>query len=666
MSQKSPILYIQGIRGLAIILIILFHLCPGVCPNGFFGVDSFLVLSGYFLIGKQLQPGAEFSFLAFVRKKGLRLFPPMLVICFFMTMVASLLPDFAMKEILQQVQWALLCIPNIKLAAATNDYFAADTRHMPLMHLWYMGCIIQCYLFFALLFVIWKIGHFSQRGKLISLGVVSFVSLAVQHQSLIYTFGWGGSEYLASTYYLTTARLWEVAIGGALVLIPDFSSRLPRVSSVLSALAGLGLCIIPFLPLGDGTQYIFLAVLLTSVLLLCKECGPFVRFLSLPPLVFIGSISFSLYLVHWPVICLPNCYFGIAVSPISAAAEIATMAVLGFALYRLAEKRSYHSITIGGMYLVCWGILALFSMTGSMRAYCTKNVFDIELLPYNMEVAEIDKELYTHAEGLPVQWDRQDGQQASLIYHLGDTSKPANFVLLGDSHSENLVSGFDIIGKEKGWSGVYLNSYFHPFWGSLYVAAAQPKHTFDQAKGEAFLRWFEAHPGITHIIIAQCWDPRFRKHKRWNGESIEQDEERIFRSRYEELKKLCELLQAQGKTVVLLTDNPGITGTNPQQYVLSKRLRGDNKFDDAEYICTREDYLKNNARFLRCATMLEQEGKCLLIHMGEALLNEGNGTFYAMKGNKLLMKDGSHLSYMGGLEAIRLIADEFLNTISKH
>lgn len=663
MSKTSPILYIQGFRGLAIILIILFHLCPAICPNGFFGVDAFLVLSGYFLIGKQLRTDVPFSLREFAQKKGIRLFPPMLAVCIGSIGLASLLPDFAMMDILEQVQWALCCIPNIKLAAATNDYFAADTRNMPLMHLWYMGCIIQCYLFFAIVFVGWRILHFRLRGKLLSLGIIFLLSLAVRHQALLHTFGWGGSEYLASTYYLTTARLWELVVGGVLMICPDYARSSPRAAAFLSCLAGVVFCLFSFWHLGDGTQYMAVAVLLTALLILCGERGYFSRLLSTRFMLFTGKISFSLYLVHWTIICIAEHYLGIQLSLLTATVQIAIIALLGIGLYQLAEKRAYNNITTIVCYLTCWGLCAILMQTGSLRSLFAKNLLDIETLPYNMELAAIDRPLYEHTDGLPIQWSRNDGEEPALIYHLGDCDQEARFVLLGDSHSENLVAGFDIIGKEKGWAGIYLNSYFHPFWGALYEEAGQPKHTFDQAKGEAFLNWFKAHPSITHIVIAQYWEPRMGRHRHWNGSSVD-DKEQIRSCRYEELKTFCELMAELGKKVILLTDNPHIQGKNPRQYVLSKRLKGDRDFNDADFICTREAYLAQNSSFTTCAERLEREGQCTLIRMGEALLQ--GGTFTCMKGNGLLMKDSHHLSYLGGLEAVRLIADDFLSAITRN
>lgn len=661
MSKSTPIPHLQGFRGVAILLIILFHLCPAICPNGFFGVDAFLVLSGYFLIGKQLKTNEHFAFLPFLQKKGLRLFPPMLAVCIAITLASAFLPEFEMKDILRQVRWALCGIPNMELAEATNDYFAADTRHMPLMHLWYMGCIIQSYLLFALLFVGWHLLRLQRRGKLISLGVIILLSLAVRHQSLIHTFGWGGSEYLASTYYLTTARLWEMAIGGCLMILPDTASRFPRAAALLSTLAGAGFCLISFIPLSDGTAYMGVAVLLSALLILCGERGWFAKLLSCRPLLYIGGISFSLYLVHWPIICCAENYLGIRLSPLSACGEMILMAAVGICLYHAAEKRPLKNLSVAGLYLGCWALCALLLQTGSYRSLISKTILDIETLPYNMMVADIDQPLYQNTEGLPIQWSRNDGEEPALIYHLGDPSKEASFVLLGDSHSENLVAGFDLVGQEKGWSGVYLNSYFHPFWGALYEEAGQPKHTFDRAKGEAFLRWFKAHPTITHVVIAQYWEPRMGNHRKWDGTPVGEDTEQAVQWRYNELKELCDLLAAQGKRVILLADNPHIKGKNPRQYVLRKRLKGIDDFTDADFVCTKNAYDEQNTRFMRCAEQLEREGRCTLIRMGDALLKDG--PFTCMRGNKLLMKDSHHLSYLGGWEAVKLIAEDFRNAL---
>lgn len=664
MSKKSPILYLQGFRGLAIILIILFHLCPSICPNGFFGVDVFLVLSGYFLIGKQLLSTEPFSLTQFFTKKALRLFPPMLMLCFCALLLAAVLPEFMMKDIMQQIQWALACIPNIELNAATSDYFAADTRSMPLMHLWYMGCIIQAYIFFALLFVVWHACGFKLRGKLISLGVICCISLVIQHLPVLRSLGIGGDYLPESTYYMTSGRLWEMIVGGCIMVLPVNSSAGSRAGASISFLAGCLLCALSFIHLGNGTLFISTAVLLTALLIYIGEGGYFARILSSRPLVLIGTISFSLYLVHWPIICITEHYRAMTLTPTIACIELLIMLTSGTLLFLAGEKHSFRSVTTACGYAGCWGLYLLLLHTGSLGSHIAKELMDIEILPYNAVTASIDAPLNRHLEGLPIEWKREDGAEASMIYHLGDSTKEAQFVLLGDSHAQSLTAGFDIIGKEKGWSGVYINTYFIPFWGATEEDHHFPTHAFGQQKAETFMRWFIANPAITHVIITQWWDVRMVRHKKWDGTSAGDTHAQAVESRYDELKELCQRLSKSGKKVVLLTDNPKIAAANPKQYVFGQRLNGAKSFDAPAYCCTKEQYERQNRDFMYIAERLEREGHCRLIRLGEALLQDG--TFTCMKGNKLMMKDSHHLTPLGGLVAVRLIENDILQALSEH
>lgn len=655
MLQKQTLPHIQALRGIAIFLILLFHLNPHWCPNGFFGVDVFLVISGYFLIGKQLTAETNFRWGEFISKKLCRILPPMLAVCLGCTLLATLLPTSDMSAILRQILWSLAGAANINLSFAVNDYFAADTRSMPMMHLWYMGLIIQSYLFYAVLFFLWQILRLKRRSKKLSLVLIIIVSISFHFQWVLHTIGWAGTEVTASTYYLTSARLWELGFGGLLFGVSSPVKGHSRLSGIFGCMAISLIILLSFLDFENSPRYALLVVCCTCLYIRWGANNAISNIFNNVFFTSLGNISFSVYLLHWPIICLVEQFFGIRITAVSASFILPGILLLSYALYYFAERpRLKVSVTIL-LHICCSSICVILLHTGSLRLFLVNQALNIETLPYSPHTANIDDSLRMGLESFPVQWEKQDGTAPDILYHLGDDTKPASFALLGDSHAERLMAGFDIAGKEKGWSGVYLNTYIVPFWDAYYENVTQPKHTFTKEKGENLLRWLQQHPSITHVIIVQYWSDRFISHHSWDGlRHTGKDINIIREARCNELRELCVRLKRIGKSVIVFTDNPTIDCANPRQQFLQDHFRGVS-VQHPNTSCTRQQYEEKNHDFFLIANQLASEGVFSLIHIEDSLFEDG--VFSYKRGNKLLIRDKHHLSYFGGYEALHEIAD---------
>ncbi|MCQ2365528.1 MAG: acyltransferase, partial [Akkermansia sp.] len=190
--SKTHLSHVVGLRALAIILVVLFHMKASWCPQGFFGVDMFLVISGYFLLAKPLRQAAAFQFLPFVKGKLLRLMPPLCVaIAAALVLVACLQPFGDLCTAAQAALGGLCGVSNILADSRAHDYFAVDTRTDPFMHLWYMGVMFQSLLLFGILFFCWEKAHCSRRCRILSLLFLGGASLALYLRFL--PAAWGGA-----------------------------------------------------------------------------------------------------------------------------------------------------------------------------------------------------------------------------------------------------------------------------------------------------------------------------------------------------------------------------------------------------------------------------------------------------------------------------------------
>lgn len=325
---------IQGLRAVAIILVVLFHAWPRLLPGGFTGVDIFFVISG-FLISSILLDGIEtgsFSYARFYRHRIRRLFPALFLMLVAVTVAAFfVLSPAALNDFAATVATTVLFFSNIEFARS-SDYFSTAAELKPLLHTWSLAVEEQFYLIFPLLLVVtkrWFRGRY--LAVILSGGTISFlVGL------------WLGFRAPAVNFFLGPSRAFELMIGAALAakLLPEPAHRLRR-----EALAALGLVMIlaPAFLLDPERHFSGLTALpscIGAALLIQAGSGgdsAVARFLSRPLPNFIGTISYSLYLWHWPLLSLLRSLVMRQPTAIEIAATIALSFLLATLSWRLVE-----------------------------------------------------------------------------------------------------------------------------------------------------------------------------------------------------------------------------------------------------------------------------------------------------------------------------------------
>ena len=201
---------LDGLRAVAVMPVILFHLGVQHVPGGFVGVDVFFVLSGFFITGQIAQQMSEcdFSLIGFYDRRIRRLFPALFVVLLFSTIMAiMLLMPSDLKRYGRALVAAAFSISNFNFWRDT-DYFGPDVATLPLLHTWSLSVEEQFYFFFPiLLMALWQFNT-AYRSVVLCLFALFSFSLAM----------YGASNYPATTFYLLPTRAWELAIGGVLAL----------------------------------------------------------------------------------------------------------------------------------------------------------------------------------------------------------------------------------------------------------------------------------------------------------------------------------------------------------------------------------------------------------------------------------------------------------------
>lgn len=289
---------IDGLRALAVGLVVLFHLGLPV-HGGFVGVDVFFVISGYLITSilyGDLERG-RYSLLEFYQRRARRILPALLLVllCSSLAALWLLLPP-ALRSFGLSLGSTALFVSNFYFWIDTG-YFAAAADSRPLLHTWSLAVEEQFYLLFPLLLAALH-RHLRPRLR----GLLALLALA----SLLYG-EWLRAQAPASAFYLLPARAWELLLGSLLALgaVPAVSSRGLREVLGLLGLAGILGSALLYSERTPFPGFSALAPCLGTALLIHSGAARdslAYRLLSLRPLVFLGLISYSLYLWHWPLI----------------------------------------------------------------------------------------------------------------------------------------------------------------------------------------------------------------------------------------------------------------------------------------------------------------------------------------------------------------------------
>jgi peptidoglycan/LPS O-acetylase OafA/YrhL len=297
---------IDGLRSIAILPVALYHASLGPFTGGFVGVDVFFVISG-FLITRSILARMEegrFTIGWFYERRARRLLPA-LFFTVILTLLASLilLSPEDLAEASLSVLSALLFLSNMFFHWKI-DYFSQDAELMPFLHTWSLAVEEQFYIFWPLLLMaVWTLPSAIRERRLVQ--ATAFLA-AVSFLASIYAV----HVVPSAAFYMLPFRLWELAMGALAYLAVARLRRPDGLITAVMSFAGMSLVVVPMFLLTSESRFPGLAALPvvfgTALLLMVgtNAVGIIHRLLSSAPMVYIGKISYSLYLLHWPVLAL--------------------------------------------------------------------------------------------------------------------------------------------------------------------------------------------------------------------------------------------------------------------------------------------------------------------------------------------------------------------------
>ncbi|HXV56969.1 MAG TPA: acyltransferase family protein [Gaiellaceae bacterium] len=313
---------VQGLRALAILLVVAYHAGLPV-PGGFLGVDVFFVVSGFVITGllaRELEASGRIALGRFYVRRARRLLPALALVLAVIILLSALLSPLAAQRLTALTGLAASAFgANVYLLTAGTGYFDVDVALDPLLHTWTLGVEEQLYLVVPfLLLAAWRL-----RGRGLALVVLALLSAASLAGFLGLGRGWPDvGDPATVAFYATPARAWEFGAGALLALAAPSFARRPRAAHGLGAAgAGLLLAAVFWAQPASSRGGVTLAVVAGTCALVAAGTGSWSsRALAARPAVWIGELSYSWYLWHWPLVVFAAALSPAAWAPAAAAA----------------------------------------------------------------------------------------------------------------------------------------------------------------------------------------------------------------------------------------------------------------------------------------------------------------------------------------------------------
>ena len=429
---------IDGLRALAILPVVLFHAFPNLLPGGFIGVDIFFVISGYLITSillKDIQAG-NYSIKTFYARRVRRIFPALSVVLLFCLALGwVVLTAVEYRSLGKHMAGGAGFIANFMFWREAGYFDAAgDTK--PLLHLWSLGIEEQFYIVWPLLLY-----FFAKR----SWNILSLILVVA-----LFSFGlnvWQVGSNPSAAFYSPFSRSWELALGAFLAyqaLRPTqaFTSIMERHRSVLSGL-GLIMLVIGFVVINESRAFpgwwALLPALGSALLIASGPHGLVNRFvLSHKIFVWVGLISFPLYLWHWPLLSFARIIYS-ETPPVDVRAVLVVLSIALAALtYYLIEKPIRQSSSKRPL-IIGLSILMLCICIAGVVVYKTKGVKARHAGLLNADPASLDmgadRKRWANECGIPL--------EAKLILKscYSPKDQKATHAVWGDSKGEAIFYG---------------------------------------------------------------------------------------------------------------------------------------------------------------------------------------------------------------------------------
>ena len=630
---------IDGLRAIAVIAVIINHFNQDLLPGGFLGVDIFFVISGY-VITKSLQRHKESNLkqllAGFYERRIKRLFPA-LAICLFITSIAIVIVNPQPLQSLRTGLMATVGASNFYLIKNSTNYFAQSSELNPFLHTWSLAVEEQFYLIYPILF--WICNRRPSSKK--SLGYLPVILWILSSLSLVGAIVVQGKNP-ETAYFSMPFRFWEMAAGCLLCsnLFTRFTAKAGSgLFQFLCCISVFSLFILFSIPKAYIIPSTITTVVFTGLFILAGESKNFLnKLLSHKWSTYIGTLSYSLYLWHWPILSIGRWTVGVNAQTVLPLIIIIV----------LASAASYHCIEQPFRHY-SWGKSHITSITKGVAMIAATSAGIVGISNNHYYIYKITNNL-SASQGslnLPIHWKDQESQYAEIIEKchidqnselnksrikecLGTNSEKAvhRGFFIGDSHAVN-----HYFGAEEGLPQFALGLYTSG-WGCGYIPdkAALEVKKIDCLKYNSLVNEYLLHNASEGdiVFVGMRW-----VHKKLYADQIEQ-----------RLNDLAGKLEGKGVKIILLDDVAELPDTSlctPRWYrnnsntnpLCQKSItKLDEELSGLTLLGRKLENTNKNVSFLRLRDAVCVRGQCSVFENGEALyIDEGHLTSASSKRN---------------------------------
>ena len=620
---------IDGLRAFAVIAVVFYHAFPNLLPGGFIGVDVFFVISGFLIssiIFSELDTHS-FKFSSFYARRIKRIFPALIVVLLVSFAVGwFLLFENEFKQLGDHVSRAALFLSNFILWYETG-YFdnAAETK--PLLHLWSLGIEEQFYIVWPL--VAWLLWRLKDK-KTMAISILIVVSFAWNM--------WQAEHDLTQDFYSPLTRFWELLAGALVAASAALLKQNATWQSHANHRATLGALLLLF-----GVAYInanmkFPGVwacvpVVGAALLISAHASAWVNraVLANRLLVWVGAISYPLYLWHWPILSFTRIVEGgtpNAQMRISAVLASVLLAWLTFVCIERPIRFQWRASYKTAVLLVCMLCVALLGNSAhETNGYTGRDIVTSRQVKYagDIEHDEFHNYFKTHF----FTCEQNSIRDASLAWKgmircfQSKQGKPVDIVLLGDSHAEHLFIGMAEALPDKNVA--------------FYASGALPMS--DQWRQEPVFAHLLNEKNVSTVFVAGMWPTQSK-------------EALTYTTMTTELDAAIKALLGTGKHVVLLGDVPQFD-FDPQTCKFERPLRQTIRCE-----MPKSEFTKKSMRYQEVLVEVKLlNPQIKLISLADFICNDK--TCSMVDGNTLLFRDNNHLNIPGsqsiGLKLVQKI-----------
>jgi peptidoglycan/LPS O-acetylase OafA/YrhL len=483
---------VEGLRAVAVLLVVLYHAGVPRLTGGYVGVDVFFVISGFVITGlllRERQGTGRTSILGFYARRVRRILPAATLVIL-VTVVATyvVLGVVSGNNVADDGRWAAVFLANFHFEAVGTNYFTATLPPSPLQNYWSLSVEEQFYVVYPTLFLLVARakGRFSLRTRMsVALGVVIVASYWL---SVTQT-----ASHPASAYFSPFTRAWELALGALVAVSTTWLKHLPAQVAALLTWAGLAAVMYSAFVFNAQTAYpgslVAIPVVGAGLIIAGGVAVPRAgaeSLLGLGPFRWLGKLSYSLYLWHWPILIIAAEQVGKTSLPVGDNLILVVIAVLlSMATYRMVENPIRHwrlptrTTVIAGVALVLSTVLVLSLAIAAESAPPThgqvvpaaNEQVVLDQVAAATKITTVPKDLQPSLSGAGADWggNYESSSCQSGIYEvkeaicvLGDPSGKQLIVVYGDSHALMWLPAFNAIARSAHWRLVVLGKLYCP------------------------------------------------------------------------------------------------------------------------------------------------------------------------------------------------------------